>query len=112
MSTRWPWWQQVLGGIPVGVAVALFAAVRWPIDLLVVLALILYVPLMARALRMSQSGLRQFAFMSAFLTVGLFTILVAIVNAMLPANPWLPWWALAITGLLAAVLGVQTVRTG
>ncbi len=96
-------WQRLAASGPAGIAVIGFLAIRWPWDLLVATALIAYMALLAAVWRVPY---RDLLILVAFVAIGLFTVVVGILRALLPGALWLPLPALGGLAILSIVLGV------
>jgi hypothetical protein len=106
----WPTWAQLVSVLPVGVAVILFVAIRWPWDLAVIVAVAAYAWLLTALVRRNRRRglLRETVFVFGFLFVALFTVLAGYAAASLP-QPWLPLpvlGGLAVATVIAGALAV------
>lgn len=106
----WPTWQQLVFAVPAGVAAAVFLAIRWPWDLLVVAVLLGYVVMLGALLRWNrypgQLGRALLQFGCIFLA--LLTAVGSYVSAIVPQR-WLSVPGLLAMAVLAVVLGALAV---
>ena len=98
-------WKLAVSALPVGIAVVVFLAIRWPWDLSVAVILVGIAILLSRVLRMAARGtLLLYAFV--------FLALLTVVGAYLTESvyqQWLPVPVLAGIGVLAALFGAAWV---
>lgn len=106
----WPTWQQLVFAVPAGIAAAVFLAVRWPWDLLVVAGLIGYVVALGALLRWNrQPGLLRRALLQfGCIFLALLAAIGSYVSAIVPQQ-WLPVPGLLGMAGLAVVLGALAV---
>lgn len=104
---RWPAWRQGVSALPVGIGAAAFLAIRWPWDLLVIVALLGYAwGLVVLPGRRACGGVLS----QVLLAFGcIFIALIAAVGGYLAGNvpqAWLPVPVLVGLAVLAVVQGV------
>ncbi len=100
-------WQPLLVGVPAGLAVAAFLAVRWPLDLVVAPALLAYLAALSRLRpgRRRLGRLREALPVTACVAVALLAGMASVLGALLYSPPWLP-------GPVLAGLAAITVTCG
>jgi len=106
----WLTWKVALSAAPVGVGVGVFLAVRWPWDLLAIVALLVLAAIVSRfASEPYPAAIQNTLLLYAFVFVVLFTALEGYAVIALPQQQWLPVPFVVGFGVLAAFLGTALV---
>jgi hypothetical protein len=110
-----PTWQPLLVGVPAGVAVAAFLAVRWPLDLVAAPALLAYLAVLSRLRRGRRPlvRLREAVPVTACVAVALLACLAGVLGELLLSPPWLPGPVLAgLAATAVACAGIAVLYPG